>query len=118
MSGDLSHCPVVVVVFAMDGCHHCHEFLPRLERLTKAFQAKGWPFVIYDGQQVQPGAIPVIVLDGASDDPSIAELAERYNIEGMPTTLVMPRWGTPMRLDGAVDDREIYDGLVFACKSR
>lgn len=116
---DLSACNVVIVIFAMDGCHHCHEYLPRFRRRVRAFTDLRWPFVYYDGARTpSAGEIPIVIVDGASPDPSVEELAQRYQVEGMPTTLVMPRIGAPMRLEGAVDDREIHDALVFACRAR
>jgi thiol-disulfide isomerase/thioredoxin len=115
---DLSHCPVVILLFAMDGCPHCDDFSPRFERMVGAFQAKGWPFVFYDERRVvQYGQIPILVLDGASEDPSIGEIADQHAIEGMPTTLVLRRFGPPLKLEGAVDDRELYDALVAACEA-
>lgn len=117
--GDLSHCPVVVVVFAMDGCHHCHEYLPRFHKQISKFQAYQWPFVYYDGTRSPArGEIPIVILDGASQDPGIDALAQKYAVEGMPTTLIMPRWGEAMKYEGAIEDAELYEALVFACNSR
>lgn len=112
---DLSQCRAVIVVFAMDGCHHCHEYLPRFQKMVGRFQAKGWPFVVYDGNAPEPGSIPVLIVDGASMHPTIVELADRHQVDGMPTTLVMPRAREAMKLEGAVDDRELYDALIAIC---
>ena len=115
---DLSHCNVVVIIFAMDGCHHCEDYSPRFERMIRAFQNKGWPFVYYDGRRViSHGQIPILILDGASSDPSIAEYANQHQIDGKPTTMVLRRYQDPIKLEGAIDDREIYDALVLACQA-
>lgn len=116
---DLSACNVVIVIFAMDGCHHCHEYLPRFNKELARFQALGWPFVIYDGTRT-PGAgeIPVVIIDGASMDPSVDALAQKYGVDGMPTTLVMPRRGHVQKLEGAIDNVEIYNALKLCCDLR
>lgn len=119
MTAPLDVCNVVIVIFAMDGCHHCHEYLPRFERELGRFQALGWPFVIFDGRRApSAGEIPVVIVDGASMDPSVDALAQKYAVEGMPTTLVMPRHGAVMKLEGAIDNAEIYEALKHACRLR
>lgn len=113
---DLSACDVVIIVFAMDGCHHCHEYMPRFERMLGSFQAKGWPFVYYDARPAfARGEMPVVIVDGASQDPTISQLADQHGVEGMPTTLILRRWGPVTKLEGAVSDRELYDALVATC---
>jgi len=116
---DLSHCSVVIVIFAMDGCHHCHEYLPRFERELGRFQALGWPFVYFDNaRSPNAGEIPVVIIDGASMDPSVEALAQKYAVDGMPTTLIMPRRGRVTKLEGAIDNVEIYNALKLCCDLR
>lgn len=112
----LENANAVIVLFVMDGCPHCDEYKPRLFRQIDAFQRHGQPFVYYDnGMMIQRGHIPVVVLDGNSDDDSIVDIAERYNVEAMPTTILLSRTSTPIKVEGAVEDREIYNILASAC---
>jgi hypothetical protein len=82
--------------------------------MLQTFRAKGWPFVFYDGRAIARGSIPILILDGASSDPSIVELANQHKIDGMPTTLLLRRYQEPLKLEGAIDDPEIYGLLVEA----
>lgn len=100
----------------MDGCGACEDFMPRFEKLIAGFQAYGQPLIYYQlGMPLQPGTIPVIVLDGASEDPSISSFADQHTIEALPTTLLLRRNAKPAKLEGAIDDKEIYNALVSAC---
>lgn len=112
----LDHTKSAIVVFAMDGCGACEDFMPRFERLIAGFQAHGQPLVYYQiGMPLTPGAIPVIVLDADSTDESVVSFADQHAIDALPTTLLLRRNAKPARLEGAVDDKEIYDALVSAC---
>jgi thioredoxin-related protein len=112
---DLSRCKAVIIVFAMEGCGHCAEYQPRLEREIQRFKQSGAPLVYYNASgELSRGVIPVIVLDGASQDPQISALADQYRVQGMPTTLLLTHNARPVMLEGAIDDRQIYDLLVSA----
>ncbi len=112
----LDHTKSAIVVFAMDGCPACEEYLPKFRHLVDSFMAHGQPFVYYElGMPLPPGLIPVIILDGASDDPSIISFADQHDISALPTTLLLRRTARPAKLEGAIEDREIYDALVSAC---
>lgn len=105
----------VVVLFVMPGCDHCAEYKPRFERLVKAFQDHGHPFRYHrNGQHHAPSVIPIVVLDGTSQDPSVVELANAHKVEGMPTTLLLTHNAAPVQLVGAVSDEELHAALVSA----
>lgn len=101
------------MVFAMPGCPACHEYLPRLYRQVTGFQKLGVPFVYYEsgGKPVRSGQIPIIIVDSTSTDPSVIALCEQHQIHALPTTVIMPRWGGPMRYEGALPDGELYEML-------
>jgi hypothetical protein len=106
----------VVIVFAMDGCPACADYQPRFARMVELFQQHGQPLVLYQiGMPLMPGQIPVVILDGASDDESVATLADGHNIEAMPTTLLLRTTAKPLKIEGAVDDQQIYAALASAC---
>lgn len=105
-----------IVIFVMEGCPACDDYKPRLFKLIEHFQQHGQPMVYYQlGLPILPGQIPVIVLDGNSQDGSVVDLADRHKVEAMPTTLLLSRSKRPVKIEGAVDDRQIYDALVAAC---
>jgi thioredoxin-related protein len=115
----LENVNAVIIVFAMDGCPACEDFTPRFHQQVAAFQAYGHPFVYYElGMPLMPGQIPVIVLDGASEDPSIDEVAQRHNVEALPTTILLRRYQFPAKSEGAVDDETIHRMLTAAAESR
>ena len=119
MATDLSQTKALLLVFAMPGCPACHDFLPRLKRQIHGFKAYHVPFVIYEDAAVVPeripqGEIPVFIYDATSPDPTLQELANKHNITGMPTTLFMSRVMRPTKIEGSVDDNEIYQMLVAA----
>lgn len=104
---------VALIVFAMPGCPACHEFLPRITRQIQGFQKLGVPFVFYEtGTTIRPGQIPVIVVDSTSTDPSVIALADQHGITALPTTIVLPRYGQPERIEGAVDEQSTYELLM------
>lgn len=118
---DLRNVKSMVVVFAMPGCHACHDYLPRFKKQLAGFQAAPYnvPFRYYEpGQPIDRGAIPVMILDATSQDPSIVEFANLHGVSGMPTTLILFNTGVrPIKYEGAIDDAELYHGLVAAAQA-
>lgn len=79
-----------VVVFYMNGCPACHEYLPRFRRLA----AKYRPFVAIKAANISlaPGA----------------KSADEYKVKYAPTTLVLDATGKSIhKLEGSGSDREI-----------
>lgn len=119
MDNGLANVNAVVIVFAMDGCPACEDFMPRLQQQISQFQAYGHPFVYYTlGMQIPPGQIPVIILDGASQDPSIDEVAKQHAVDALPTTILLRRYNHPAKREGAIDDEQIHGLLTAASQAR
>lgn len=113
---DLSNVKSCVVVVAMPGCPACHDYLPRFHAQVKRFLDVGQPFVYYEnGHPINRGQIPVLVLDATSADGEIQAFADAHGITGMPTTVLLTQRARPVKLEGAIDDDELYNLLVSAC---
>lgn len=93
---DVSNERVLVIVFGMTDCPACEEYIPR-------FMARARPF--------QTNGVPVFVYDVASPDPRLQAFADRYEISGTPTTLVLPRGKGFIKVEGVLDDHQIDDLL-------
>lgn len=102
---------VAILVFAMPGCPACHEYLPRLYRQIEGFQKLGHPILVYEGQAVERGTIPVVVIDSTSQEPSVQSLCDKHKIHALPTTVLLPKYGMPMRWEGALPDQDVYNLL-------
>jgi len=112
---DLQATKVVIVVFAMPGCPACADYQPRFTKQVEGFKHYGAPFVFYTpGQKLAPGQIPVVILDGTSQDPSIVSFADLYQVSAMPTTILLTYNAPPYRAEGAISDQEVYDLLSSA----
>ncbi len=106
----------IIIVFVMSGCPACAEYTPRFERMVKTFQAHGQPLVYHQNNKAPaPGTIPIVMLDGASADPSVVALADYYKVEGMPTTILLTHNAKPAIKLGGVDDVEVHELLKSAC---
>lgn len=110
----LDHVKSLVLVFAMPGCGACEDYIPRLTRLVKGFQAYKVPFVLYTAGEIPRGAIPVLIYNAAETDPGVQALADQYKIEGLPTTILLTRTTHPARLEGAISDEQIHEVLTAA----
>ena len=118
MSDDLSHTQSMIIVFAMAGCPACEEYKPRFEKMVAGFQRHGVPIVYHvHGRAIARGTIPLLIVDAASENPSVVSLADQYGVSGLPSTLLLTRRGRPVRLEGAVDDQQIYDLLAAASQA-
>lgn len=79
----------IVVVFHADGCHHCHDYLPRFRRVAVKYR----PFV----------AIKAVKLTEKN-----IELCDRYKIGGFPTTAILgPDETLIKKVEGAISEAEI-----------
>lgn len=112
---DLANVKSMIVVFVLAGCEACSEYKPRFERLVHGFQQHGCPLAWYrPGQLIQPGVIPVLMVDAASTDPNIQAFGDQHAISALPTTLLLTRNARPVKLEGAIDDAQIYQVLASA----
>lgn len=105
---DLRNTRVIVVVFAMDGCGPCEEYVPRLRKQVEQLRANGAPFVVWvPGTPLQPGTIPVLLYDAASADPVLTAFADKLKISATPTTCVLTSKGGVERHEGALGQAEL-----------
>lgn len=112
---DLSHCRAVIVIAAMRGCPACEEYKPRVEREVARWQASGAPLVFGDkGQRFAHNQVPILFLDAQSRDPDIQRLMDDFKVEGLPTTILFMRTRGPQKMEGALEDGQIYNLLMIA----
>jgi thioredoxin-related protein len=112
---DLGNTRALILVFAMPGCHACHDYLPRLEKELKRWRANGAQFEQHEiGKSYTRGQIPVAIFDATSKDAQLQALCDAYQISSMPTTILLMHNAHPVRHEGAISDQEIYDVLLAA----
>lgn len=95
---DLNRANVVVVLFVMEGCQACTEFLPRFQRAAAQYR----------------NHFPIYVLDAASDDVETQKLADRTSVRATPTTLVLRRGPGIYKMEGSVGDADLRGILQSA----
>lgn len=94
-------CDKQIVVFSADGCHACHDYLPRFRRIAVKYRA----FI-----DIKSGNI--------SKTGSIQEIADKYKIKAVPTTLVLSTDGEVLhRYVGGIEDKKIVKMFEEACTS-
>lgn len=104
----------MILVFVMGDCPACMDYKPRFEKQVKTWIDHGVPLYWYRGGQVPRGVIPILMLDATSDDPTIVGLADQHQVTGLPSTILLTRHGKPVKLEGSVEDRQVYDLLHAA----
>ena len=111
----LENTNVVIVVFAMPGCPACEDYLPRLHKQIDGYRKLGYPFIVHDGESELPvAAIPILIYDATSQDQSVQSFADRHKITGLPTTIVLPRYGVVTKYEGTLTNEQIYGILNMA----
>jgi thioredoxin-like negative regulator of GroEL len=93
---DLTQYSIVVVVFVMDGCDACAEYVPRFQHVARQFSGK----------------IPAFIVDVNS--PQGGPLADRFMVEATPTTVILRRPSGAIRAEGALPDTEVGQIFQFA----
>ena len=119
MTLDVSRCPAVILVFAMDGCGACEEYKPRLEQELNRWRQRGHPFVDCEASDAIFGAheIPVILLDAQSPDAQIQSWADQFHVEGLPTTILFRRYMPPEKHEGSIGRGQIHELLLKATQA-
>lgn len=111
---DLANTKVLLVIFAMPGCGACDEYLPRFLEVVSKFRTYGLPFTVWnEGDVIQEGQIPILVLDAASKDETIQDFADKLKISATPTTALMTRSSTH-KIEGSIGDDQIDSVLRSA----
>jgi thiol-disulfide isomerase/thioredoxin len=86
---DPSAAKVIILVFAMQDCPACHEYMPRFQTVAGQFADR----------------IPYQILD--ANAPANQQIAERFGIEATPTTMVLRKPVGAIKAEGALSDQEI-----------
>lgn len=104
---DLNQHSVAILVFAMHECPACEHYVPRLVEQVGVMRDRGAPLVVYDeGVTVDPGSIPVLVYDAASPSADVQKLADRFQVEATPTTIVLAKQGS-FKCEGNLANNQI-----------
>lgn len=88
----------VVTVFIQNGCGACHAFMPLFHQVVDPFR------------QVMDVHVVNISTHGGQ------ALANRWNVQATPTTLVQTRRDTEVRRVGAIDGRALHNLLQNALR--
>ena len=107
MAIDLTHAKAVIIVFVMEGCGACEEYLPRFKAQVAAARRQGHRINFYEDGTVPAGHVAVVVYDAASPDPSIQAIGDRFAVQGTPSTVVLPRGPGAFKVEGGVTDSQI-----------
>jgi hypothetical protein len=94
---DLAPHSVCVLVFVMEGCGACEEYVPRLQRVATPLLQQGLPILIYMADDPRP---------------TVQSMMNAYNIQATPTTVVLRLQqgvptGEPTVIEGSIDDWQI-----------
>ena len=111
---DLANTKVVVIVFGMEGCGACEHYIPRLKAEATQLAAQGFPFVVEPMTQLAPMQIPIMFYDAASEDKSVQQLADRYEVHATPTTIVAVRGPGSYKAEGSLANNQIQWLLMMA----
>lgn len=98
--------PVVVLVFHMEGCPACEQFLPKFRAIAPHYG----PLSENSYMAVTGRGVPSGIYDANKFDP----LAERFDIRATPTMLVARRQERPVREEGDLDERTIHGMFQWA----
>ena len=89
-----------VLVFHMNGCPHCRTYVPKFKRVAVKYRA----FISIREANVDR-------------DPKAAEVAERFELNGFPCTLVLDASDKLLKkYEGSLDVKEIEEIFTFALK--
>jgi hypothetical protein len=111
----LENTNIVIVVFAMPGCPACDDYLPRLHKQIAHYAKLGYPFIVHDGESdLAAGSIPILIYDATAKDESVQSFADRHKITGLPTTILLPRYGVTTKYEGTLTNEQIYGILNTA----
>lgn len=93
----------------MPECGACESYVPKLiEKANILKKKEGIPFEDYkSGIKLKTNSIPILVYDVASEDESIQALANRFNIEATPTTIVLVNPSGAFRTEGELEPTQI-----------
>lgn len=112
---DLGRYKTLIVVWHMQGCGACEEFIPRVLKQAEAYKSC-LGVLVAPNDRAAHIQTPAAILFLDANNPKYTKWAEQYKIESTPTTYVMFRkqQHRNRKIVGAVDDREIVGFLNHA----
>ena len=117
---DVSHLRVIMLVFGLPGCGACEDYVPRLKARAKEFEEVD----VFDDRtsnskrkmKAKVGTLPIFIYNVDARDPELQKLADQYEIQAMPTTIVLVRPQGALRYEGPISDKQIDFVLGEAVK--
>lgn len=79
---DLKHSNVVVILFVMEQCPHCHEYYPTFVEAARKYA----------------GQLPIWVLN--ANDPEYSETADQFGVSATPAIVIARRNAGAVRVEG------------------
>lgn len=117
MAYDVSRHRAVVLVFKLEGCGHCEIYVPRLLERIRVLQAAGVEVeLLSEGKPPRKEGVLVAVYDLTNPNAEVNALADRFAVNGMPTTVVLPRGQGALKVEGALTPSQIDALLTNAAR--
>jgi len=114
---DLAPHRCLIAVFTLEGCGHCEIYLPRLKARVEQLQKQGFSIELPEADQAPEGrAVLVMVYDLSKGDHTVQRFADRFQVEGTPTTVVLPRGHGAFKIDSSLSDSQIDRMLEIALR--
>jgi thiol-disulfide isomerase/thioredoxin len=111
---DLTRAHAVILVFVMDGCGACEEYLPRFTAQVDQLAKAGTPVGFLTEGAAPEGSVAVLVYDAASPERAVQDIANRYAVAGTPSTITLRRGVGASKVEGGVTDSQIRHLLIQA----
>ena len=92
----LAQARCVIIVFVMKECPACHEYVPRFRQVAQQFSGK----------------VPSVIFDVES--PQGHPLADQFDIQATPTTMVLRRPLGAIKAEGALNNIDIQQLFTIA----
>lgn len=105
---------VIVIVFGMEGCGACEHYIPRLAAEAQSLTQQGFSFVVNPTDQPPADTVPILVYDAASQDAELQKLADRFNVQATPTTVIAARGPGSFKVEGNLATNQIQWVLMMA----
>lgn len=108
MPYDLSQYRAFIAIFVLDGCGHCEAYVPRVEAAITRLQQEGRSIELLQANQPpKKAAVLVGVYNLTTGDRSVQELADRFDVQATPTTVVLPQGIGAFKVDSSLSNSQI-----------
>lgn len=95
---DVNNANVVVILFVLEQCPHCHDYYPKFVEAAKKYTHY----------------FPVWVLN--ANDPEYSELADKYQITATPSIVITKRGAGAVKIEGTQDEAQTEAILKMALR--